>query len=268
MKAARLVAWSAAFLFGTSLAGADVWDLGTDNDDDVGSDNEIVHGMRQVHDLAMRNGAADADWYPFRLPDSRSYEIVVDGLTGDVGNGSTSPSLELLSASGTTVVQGSEPVTTFGVARSLRVYSNTTGGLGDTTYMLRVANPVCGTSCTESDRYRIRAYDTTVALPRFNNSNGQVTVLLLQNLSPAPVTAFVGAFGNSGNLLGAFPLVLPAYGMSVVSLPGTLGGTLNNQSGSLVIRHNGRYGALHGKGVALEPATGFTFDTAISPLVH
>jgi len=264
---ARLAAWSVAVLFGASLAGADVWDLGTDNDDDVGSDNEIVHGMRQVHDLAMRNGVADADWYAFRLPDSRSYEILVDGLTGDVGNGSTSPSLELFSASGL-VIQASEPVTTFGVARSLRVYSNTTGGMGDATHMVRVTNAVCGTACTETDRYRIRAYDTTVALPRFNNSSGQVTVLVLQNLSPAPVTAFVGAFGNSGNVLGVFPLVLPAYGTGVVNLSASLAGALNNQSGSLVIRHNGRYGSLHGKGVALEPATGFTFDTAVSPLVH
>lgn len=266
MKVARLLAWSAAFLFGASLAGADVWDLGADNDDDVGSDNEIVHGMRQVHDLAMRNAAADADWYAFRLPDSRSYEILVDGVTGDVGNGSSSPSLELYS--GSLVIQSSEPVTTFGVARSLRVYSNTTGGLGDTTYLVRVANAACGTSCTESDRYRIRAYDTTVALPRFNNSGGQVTVLVLQNLSPAPVTAFAGAFGNSGSYLGVFPLVLPAYGLGVVNLTTALGGALNHQSGSLVIRHNGRYGTLHGKGVALEPATGFTFDTAVSPLVH
>jgi hypothetical protein len=36
------------------------------------------------------------------------------------------------------------------------------------------------------------------------------------------------------------------------------------QSGSLTLSHDGEYGALVGKAVALEPATGFTFD---SPLV-
>ena len=43
------------------------------------------------------------------------------------------------------------------------------------------------------------------------------------------------------------------------------GGALGGTSGSLVIRHNGPYLGLAGKGVAIEPATGFTFDTAVTP---
>jgi hypothetical protein len=38
------------------------------------------------------------------------------------------------------------------------------------------------------------------------------------------------------------------------------------KSGSAAIAHTGGYGALNGKGVALESATGFTFDTALTPI--
>jgi hypothetical protein len=36
-------------------------------------------------------------------------------------------------------------------------------------------------------------------------------------------------------------------------------------SGSLTISHDGPFGALSGKAVAVEPATGFTFDTPLLP---
>ena len=36
-------------------------------------------------------------------------------------------------------------------------------------------------------------------------------------------------------------------------------------TGSITISNDGRYGDLVGKAVAIEPATGFTFDTAMSP---
>ena len=37
------------------------------------------------------------------------------------------------------------------------------------------------------------------------------------------------------------------------------------QGGSVTIAHDGGYGALAGKAVALEPATGFSFDSPMSP---
>ena len=36
-------------------------------------------------------------------------------------------------------------------------------------------------------------------------------------------------------------------------------------SGSITLDHNGPYGGLSGKAVAVEPATGFTFDTTMVP---
>ena len=38
-------------------------------------------------------------------------------------------------------------------------------------------------------------------------------------------------------------------------------GALQNVSGTAVLSHDAPYGTLAGKAVALEPATGFTFDT-------
>ena len=36
-------------------------------------------------------------------------------------------------------------------------------------------------------------------------------------------------------------------------------------SGTLTLSHDGAYGEVSGKAVAVEPATGFTFDTSLVP---
>ena len=257
--------WLAVCL-AAGTAGADVWDLGTDADNDTGSDNEIVHGLSQVHDMAARAGGtiADADYYTFRLPNSRSYEIRIDGFTGDT-SGTTTPEVSLLADNGTTVVDIAQPVTSFGVAKSLRVASTVMGGTGFTSHYVLVANAACGLACTGTDEYRIRAFDTTLALPRYNNTGGQVTVLVLQNPTNRSVNWFAGAFSNGGALVGTLGAILAPYATSVINLSTVSGGALNNTSGSLVIRNDGPYQGLAGKGVSLEPATGFTFDTALVP---
>jgi hypothetical protein len=38
--------------------------------------------------------------------------------------------------------------------------------------------------------------------------------------------------------------------------------------GAVTISHDGRYGDLSGKTVALEPSTGFSFDSPMLPRVH
>ena len=40
---------------------------------------------------------------------------------------------------------------------------------------------------------------------------------------------------------------------------------LAGQSGSITVVHDGKFGALSGKAIGLEPATGFTFDTPLLP---
>ena len=56
-------------------------------------------------------------------------------------------------------------------------------------------------------------------------------------------------------------------------MTGHLGGTITlntsqvaaGQGGTITISHDGRYAALDGKAVSVEPATGFTFDTPLLP---
>jgi hypothetical protein len=44
--------------------------------------------------------------------------------------------------------------------------------------------------------------------------------------------------------------------------------TVAPSSGAMTIVHDGRYGDLSGKTVALEPSTGFSFDSPMIPRVH
>ena len=271
MAVRGLLTLVAVLALGT-FAGADVWDVGTDNDNDSGSDNEIVHGLNQLHDLAAQSGGtvADVDWFTFRWPAARSFEVLVEGITGDVSNGTTSPAVQFMATDGVTVDQDSKPVTNFGVARSLRGFSGLQPGSTPGFYsgFLRVSNPACGLTCAANDQYRIRAYETTLTLPRFNNAGTQITVLILQNPTTQAVLGMVHALSNNGTLLGSLNFVVQPYGTYVANLSTVLGGALNGQSGSLVIPHDGPYGMLSGKGVAVEPSTGFTFDTALSHVAN
>src|SRR5687768_10450890 len=86
--AMRKNAWLALSL-GLALASApvamaDVWDIQTENDNTVDTENELVHGSDQLHDLGQIGGAADQDWYRLSQKPFSSYEIVVDSTSGDV----------------------------------------------------------------------------------------------------------------------------------------------------------------------------------------
>ena len=68
--------------------------------------------------------------------------------------------------------------------------------------------------------------------------------------------------GNAGALLGtqAFGMnARAAFVVNTTTVPGVAGG------GTITLSHDGPYGVLVGKAVALETATGFTFDTALEP---
>jgi len=184
---------------------------------------------------------------------------VVDGASGDIGSGE-GPALERLDSDATTVLQPSVPAGAGG-SRSLR-WMNATGAIEDGQYV-RVRSLGCTTSCDADDVYRIRAWDTTLAGPRFNNSATQVTVLVVQNTSPQLVAGRIAFWSAAGNLLHEEPFTLAAkalLSLNTASLP-----ALQGQSGTLTISHDGSYGSVAGKAVAVEPATGFSFDSLIVP---
>lgn len=251
------------FLFTMALgfpAGTDQWDSATDNDNGPASDNEITHGLSQVHDLGAQPGPVpDQDWYRLVQESYSSYEILCDGHTGDISDGLAN-TLELVDPVGA-VLQSSVSYGSFiGFARSLRIVNDT--ALPPANQYVRVGNATCGTACNTQDQYRIRAWETTVAVPRYNNFGGQVTVLIIQNAGVLPVSgnAYLWTVA-AGAPVTTVPFSLAGRQASVINLATVNGGVANGTSGTMTITNNGRYGQLAVKAVALEPATGFSFDS-------
>jgi hypothetical protein len=250
----------AVVLAGAQTVSADVWDADTINDEDdgTGTDNELVHGLVQVHDLAAEAGIADQDWYRVQAVPYSSYEALVDGLTGDVFFNILP--LDRMAVDGTTVLNSGVPIPNgVGSARSLRW--QVAGTVQDEFVRVLGSATSCTTTCTTTDQYTIKFYETTGFVARFNNSGSQITVLLLQNASNYTIAGTIYYFTAAGTLAGSAPFSVGANALSVVSTSAAAPGV----SGSIKITHNGRYGDLNGKSVALEPATGFSFDT---PMVY
>ena len=120
----------------------------------------------------------------------------------------------------------------------------------------------CTTGCDAADVYRLSARETTGFIPRFNNSGTQITVLVLQNQGNDAVDVDVRFWSGAGGPLGGPSVVTLALRQTYVLNTSTLA---PGSSGSITVANTGRCGQLTGKAVAVEPATGFTFDTAMTP---
>jgi hypothetical protein len=251
---------------GAARASADVWDLSIPPDDQlIGTGNLLVHGGRQVHDLGVRPGpVADEDWYAVYSVPYSSYEFLEDSSTGGVA---FSPlTVERTDLGGALLQTG---IHLGGLVTPADAVTMSWENATDTLQFdfVRVANASCGTSCTSDDQYTARFYNTTYSIPRFNNAGSQVTVLIIQNaetdLTPVAVVGHAYFWDLSGALVATHPFGVPARSALVVNtatIPGAAGA-----AGAITISHTGRYGQLSGKAVALEPATGFSFDTPMVP---
>jgi hypothetical protein len=233
---------------------ADGQAVGTISDDDAPTLalRELTHGSSLWEDLSAQTGAAGQD--AFRLSQSpwSSYEVVLDAVSGDA-----SPAvLERLAADNVTVLQTG--------ARSLR-WENASGA-AVTNQHVRVRSGACTTACGPDDVYRIRAWETTGRIARFNDTGSQGTVLILQNPAAQTVTGRAHFWSAAGSLLVTHPFTLGGRATLVLNtsgLPALLG-----QAGSVTVTHDGGYGGLVGKAVSLEPASGFSFDAPMSPRPH
>jgi hypothetical protein len=244
----------------TGTAVGDVWDSATATDNGNFTQNEITHGFSQVHDLGVQPGpVADQDWYQMTREPFSSYEVLGDGFTGDIG-ASVVPILQRVTGAGTVLQNSLDYGSGPGFARTLSFVNDTSTPIVE---FVRVSNAACDTACDTEDQYRIRAWDTTIAVPRYNNFGGQLTVLIIQN---------PGQFGISGNAHlwtvsgGSTPVTTVSFTLAsrqaaVINLATVNGGVANGTSGTITITHDGRYGQLAVKAVALEPATGFSFDS-------
>jgi hypothetical protein len=240
------------------VATADVWDRATTNDDASSSThNELVHGTSQIHDLPVNVVSlfSDQDWYLIGQEPLSSYEVVVDATTGDIGY--TSTLLQRVGASGGTVQLAFAITDAIGHGYSLRWANTSTSGVADERVL--VSTSACGSTCSGDDQYHIRMRDTTIGVPRFNVTGTQSTIVLTQNASDRPISAHFAFWGATGALVHQLSVSIGARALHVLNLatiPSLVG-----KSGHLTIANDGRYGSLNVKAVALEPATGFTFDT-------
>jgi hypothetical protein len=236
------------------VARADFWDTRANNDNSFRSKNELIHGLSQLHDLAVLAGSEpDMDFYPIKLLSASSYEAVVDGQTGDINvNGVR---FARRGFDGTTVLQQSVPADGMTFVRSIRWENDVVTG---TTWNYIVVGPaLCGASCTISDQYRIRFFETTIGVARYNNSATQQTILFIQNTGIADVSGHVWFWTEAGERAASATFDVAPKGVKVIDTSTVAPGS----AGSITISNNGRYGQLAVKAVALEQSTGFTFDT-------
>jgi Calx-beta domain len=233
--------------------------LGTIIDDDGASGpdqtGEISHGFRITEDLASAGGVPDVDTYAISQKPFSSYEVVVDATSGDI----TPVGLDLTDG-GTTVIASSVAIGT-GQSRSLR-FQNSTSAAVDT-QRVRVQSGDCTTDCGTDDTYRLRGYETTYSIPRFNNSSTQVTLIMLQNPADYAINAQIQFWDVNGVLVHTEPVTLASKNLLVFNTATIV--ALQGVSGTVTVVHDGRHGDLTGKGVALEPATGFSFDSPMVP---
>lgn len=240
---------------------ADVWDTATDTDDNTGTDNTPIHGTIQVHDLGVRPGpVADADFYSISADPRTSWEAIIDGLTGDTGG---SLSFQWLAADGTTVLVNGQSLSSASCTLCTQSARFNNDAATATPVFIRVGNPGCTTTCNSLDQYTFRLRETTYSIPRFNNSATQVTILLLQNTAAYTVNASVHFWNTAGAYLGAQLHILAAHSLHVVNTSAL--GFAAGIGGSITVSNDGRYGDLSGKAVAVEAATGFSFDTPMLP---
>lgn len=263
MKKLVFVAIAALGIWAARPAVADNWDqIGGAIDDSTAAHttNELVHGSFQTHDLDDTNSGLpdDEDWYFVSQKPFSSYEIVVDSTTPYM-NSTTSVLLALVDSGGT--LQTSDyAVSSKGFTRSLR-FANTTATALDTDWARVSAAANCAGGCDTRDTYNIKMYETTYNIPRYNNSASQTTIMIIQNPTDFSTGANIYFWNAGGTMVGSTSTTIPARGAFVLNTSTVAG--VAGTSGSVTVAHNNRYGTLTGKAVAVEPATGFTFDTAM-----
>jgi len=247
----------------------DPWDL-VAGDDNAGTDNELIPGVVQQHDLQAVGGVADQDWYRISRKPYSSYEVVADGVGETLANipaNSTNDHfrLELVTSGGAFLGQ-SGGASTIGSSRRLIVRNTGATELADDYVRVQSAVNGCGTSCTSGAIYRISMRETTMFAPRFNNSGTQVTVLILQNTHNNAINYAARFYNAAGTLLATNTASINGRGSIVIqtaAIPELVG-----TSGTITVDHSAPYSALVGKAVALEPSTGFSFDTPLVPKLY
>lgn len=245
-----LLGMAIATFAGTSAA-TDEWDAAAVKDNTAATTrNEIQRGERQSHDLQSVSGVADEDWFVVPTSAYRSFQVFVSEVTGDTPI-DNADFLELYDAAGTTLI-ASATAGPGATGKVIRWFSDAT-----TSFRIRVKG---GTATPGTARYSILFTESTMYCPRYNNAGTQISVLIVQNATNGSCGVGVNFYDETGAYLASHTGTINGSGMMVLpvgSVPGLVG-----TKGS--VRIEGTFcssSALKAKMVALEPATGFSFDT-------
>lgn len=226
----------------------DRWEYGASAVDSsaASTPNALLHGTIQLHTLWQGGNPTDEDWYIVPTQLRHSYVARVSSLASPTFDGVTGR-LDRLTAA-------SVLLTAAQYSSGNRVVSLRFEGTGSDEYVRAM-----GPAITLITYYHIELLDTTLFAPRFNNSSSQITVMLMQNTTATIANAKAHFYDAAGSLLLTHNFAVPANGgftLNTSTLPALVG-----QSGSIAVSHDGDWAALKGKAVAVEPTTGFTFDT-------
>jgi uncharacterized repeat protein (TIGR01451 family) len=214
---------------------------------------ELTHGTNVTKPIPI---PAAEDRYLVRMGAQSSYEVLVDAASGDLAPPGGALALERLGQDGSSVAQTSRPVGT-GPGRSLRWERSAATPIVES---VRVRSTGCGTDCGADDTFRVRAYETTASIPRFNTEGTQTTVVVLFNPRDEAVTGHLWLWSKAGAPLGSQAFNIGPRRTLIADLSLLMPGT----QGSITITHDAPYGGLVGKSVALEPSTGFSFDSSLA----
>lgn len=243
---------AAVALFALPPASADEFEDGPGDDSAATTTNEL--NIDQEHDLEAVGGVADEDWFIIFSNHRRSYEVRVFSESGEPDFTATT-TVTRTSADGNTVLQ-TNPVGSRSFA-VLRWMNNT-----DTNAVQRVRVSTGQTTLTSRSKYVIQLRETTLYCPRYNNSGTQTSVLILQQARATTATCNVEAYfynQDTGTIAGVSQNTLAQNNMLVISGAAVTG--VPGTRGHVRVAHTCGNQALRGKLVALEPSTGFSFDT-------
>ena len=237
-------------------------------DDDNQTNVTLTTGLPQTHDLDQAGGGDDQDWMVVPTIVGHSYEarISASNIGWSPGGCGSCAQIDRVDASGA-IISEDVAIVNDGPGTSAESYDKSVrwfAGGATTAEFLRVSG---GSFFTEnaSSVYTVRFWDTTYSIPRWNNTSGQSTVILINSLIQTRANGIIRFFNAAGAYIVTVVFVIEPNQLFVLntSTVGYLGG----QSGHAYVAHDAGYGGLAGKAVALDPATGFSFDTPLVPIL-
>ncbi len=235
-------------------------------DDNASTKVTFTTGFVQVHDLDQAGGGEDQDWIAVPTLARHSYEARISSgnIAWDWGACTACGQFERVSAGGTILTEDVGIINEGGVEsydRSVRWIATSS----TTNEFVRITGSTDFTE-TANSIYQIRFWDTTYSVPRWNNANGQVTVFLISSLIQASATVRIDFYNATGSLLATSNFTLGPNQLITLNT-GTIP-ALAGISGHAYVSHTAGYGGLAGKAVALDAATGFSFDTPMVPVAN